>query len=162
MRYQNGNSHTQLVNQGDNNMNFLNCLPNESVTSTQTGTSTTSNNMWNTNSGFKPNPMQQGIRNLLQSNNSAPPMQTTNVNSQLNVGVFPQQPDMTFLSQQNVNSMMPENGTRNVLSNSVITPLDLQELSSLIQSTTHPAQNYPNSNGGSIPQHYHKLCFCLF
>lgn len=157
MRYQNGNSHTQLVNQGDNNMNFLNCLPNESVTSTQTGTSTTSNNMWNTNSGFKPNPMQQGIRNLLQSNNSAPPMQTTNVNSQLNVGVFPQQPDMTFLSQQNVNSMMPENGTRNVLSNSVITPLDLQELSSLIQSATHPAQNYPNSNGGSIPQHYHKL-----
>lgn len=157
MRYQNGNSRTQFVNQEDSNMNFLNFSPNESVTSTQTGTSTTTNNMWNANSNFKPNPMQQGIRNLLQSNNSVPPMQTTNLNSQLNVGMFPQQTDLSFLSQQNVNNMMPENGTRNVPTNNVITQLDLQELNSLIQSATLPAQSYQNINGGSIPQHYPKV-----
>lgn len=157
MRYQNGNSHTRFVTQEDNNMNFLNFSPNESVTSTQTGTSTTTNNMWNANSGFKPNPMQQGIRNLLQSNNSVPPMQTTNLNSQLNVGMFPQQTDLSFLSQQNVNNIMPENGTRNVPTNNELTQLDLQELNSLIQSAALPAQSYQNINGGSIPQHYPKV-----
>ena len=156
MRFQNGNSHTQFVSQEDNNMNFLNYITNAGVTSTQTAASAPSNNLWNANPGFK----QPGLRNLLQSSSSAPPMQSTNLNSQLTAGMLSQQPDMSFLSQQNVGNMVPENGMRNAPANNLTNLSDLQELNSLLQSNPLPAQSYQNVNGVSMPignQHYPKF-----
>ncbi|KAL9958944.1 hypothetical protein ACROYT_G036022 [Oculina patagonica] len=170
VRFQNGNS--QFVNQGDNNMNFLNSLSNAGVTSTQTGAPMPSNNLWNSNPPIKQNVMQQGLRNLLQSTGSPPPKQTTNFqNSQVNSGMMAQQPNMPFLPQQNVTNMVPQNGSINTQSNlfnmTVVPNVDqmnLQELNqvnALLQSVpTLQASSYQNINGTNMNignQHYQKF-----
>ena len=136
LRYQNGNS--QFMNQEDSNMNFLNSLSNVGLTNKRTGLPVQGSNLWNTNPPSKPNIMQQGLRNLLQSPNSIPaPTQNT-------LPVSLPQSDMPFLPQQNVNL-----NTQGSSFNMTMVP-NLSHLETLLQSTQLPANNYQNLNGTSM------------
>lgn len=168
MRFPNGNS--QFVSQEDSNRNFLNTLSNAGITSTQTGAALASTNQWNSNAPSKQNAMEQGLRNLLQNTNSAPPKQTTNFNSQINSGLLSQQPNMPFMPQQNVSNMVPQSGPRNTqnnMFNMTVVPnmnqLNFQELSqvnSLLQSSPMQASSFQNLNGTNMSinnPHYTKF-----
>ena len=168
MRFQNGSS--QFESQGDSNMNFLHSFSSTGVASTQTGVPIPSDNLWNNDPPLKQNIMDQGIRNLLQSTGNPSPNQNSNLNSQMNSGLLPQQSNMQFLPQS-LSNMLPQNGSRNTQSNmfnmTVVPNVDqrnLQELShmnSLLQSGAPlQASSFQNLNGASMSisnQHFPKF-----
>ena len=167
MRFQNGNS--QFVSQGDSNMNFLHSFS-STETSTQTGIPIPGGNLWNPDPPLKPNVMDQGIRHLLQSTGNPSPSQNTNLNSQMNSGLLPQQSNMQFVPQS-LSNILPQNGSRNTQSNMFnmtvvpnVDQLNLQEpshVNSLLQSGAPlQALSFQNLNGTSMSianQHYPKF-----
>ena len=164
MRFQTGNS--QFESQGDSNMNFLNSFASAGVTSTQTGVPLPSDNLWSPDPPLKQNVMDQGIRNLLQSTGNPLPNPNTNLNSQMNSGLLPQQSNVQFVPQS-LSNMLPQNGSRNTQShlfNMTVDQLNPQELShmnSLLQSGAPlQASSFQNLNGASMSitnQHYPKF-----
>ena len=164
MRFQTANS--QFESQGDSNMNFLNSFSSAGVTGTQTGVPIPSDNLWSPDPPLKQNIMDQGIRNLLQSTGNPLPNPNTNVNSQINSGLLPQQSNVQFVPQS-LSNMLPQNGSRNTQShlfNMAVDQLNPQELShmnSLLQSGAPlQASSFQNLNGSSMSvtnQHYPKF-----
>ncbi|XP_020600652.1 uncharacterized protein LOC110039842 [Orbicella faveolata] len=167
MRFQNGNS--QFESQGDSNMNFLHSFS-TTETSPQAGVPIQGDNLWNPDPPLKQSVMDQGIRNLLQSTGNPLPNQTTNLNSQVNSGLLPQQSNMQFVPQS-LSNMLPQNGSRNSQSNMFnmtvvpnVDQLNLQEpshVNSLLQSGAPlQALSFQNLNGASMSianQHYPKF-----
>lgn len=168
MRFQTGNS--QFESQGDSNMNFLHSFSSAGVTSTQTGVPMQSDNLWSPDPPIKQNIMDQGIRNLLQSTGNPLPNPNTNLNSQMNSGLLPQQSNVQF-APQSLSNMQPQNGSRNtqghmfnmtVLPNvDQLNPQDLSHINSLLQSGAPlQASSFQNLNGTSVSvtnQHYPKF-----
>ena len=157
MRFQNGNS--EFKSQGDSNMNFLHSFS-STETNTQTGIPIAGGNLWTPDPPLKQNVMDQGIRNLLQSTGNPLPNQNSNLNSQMNSGLLPQQSNMQFVPQS-LSNILPQNSSRNTQSNvfnMTVVPnvdqLNLQEpshVNSLLQSGPPlQALSFQNLNGTSM------------